>query len=293
MAPKLKRFGWLTLVWALALPAAKSATANGPVSLTRSGKWNVDYAVDNCQLFGTFGEGSQQISLRFIRHQPGDDFTLQVIGKQSFAKDAVSDKTVDFGPEGNPRRAVALAGKMGDFNFIDLGAQRFDDFVYKDAAITPPNVTPEQEAAATTLLVRPLGGKAYRFELGSMRATMAALRKCNDDLVKFWGFDPAEQAALVQRPVPLTEPSTWLNSNDYPLAKALGGEMGIVNFRLDVDEQGNVASCHIQGRTKPIGFSDLTCRLIGKRAKFSPARNKAGLPVRSYYVNTVRWVISG
>ncbi len=64
---------------------------------------------------------------------------------------------------------------------------------------------------------------------------------------------------------------------------------GYVRFRLDVDETGNVAGCRVLYRTNPDEFADLSCKLISKRAKFAPALDAKGKPVKSYYISQIRW----
>ena len=66
---------------------------------------------------------------------------------------------------------------------------------------------------------------------------------------------------------------------------------GIVRFRLDVDPTGAPAGCRVLYRTNPDDFADLSCRLLMKRARFNPALDAAGKPVKSYYINNIRWVM--
>ncbi len=278
---------WL-LVSALFAPAA---LAKGPVELARSGKWHVNYDDDSCRLAGGFGEGENQIIARFTRYQPGDSFDLELFGPPMRSQEAYSERRIDFGPVENPRVVRAMNGTAGATSFSNFGSQRLDDLHVLDEAALPPTLTPDYEASVTTLTVRPLRGKAYRLVLGSMRATMAELRKCSADLVRHWGFDPVEQGTLKQPAVPLSSPGTWLRSYDYPSGLLISGNNGIVHFRLDVDEKGGVAGCHIQAATRPEGFASITCNLITRRAKFSPALNQQGQAIRSYYVNTVRWMV--
>ena len=272
---------------------ATAAQANAPIELARTGKWNVDYDEDSCHLSGVFGEGENFIAVRFTRYQPGDSFDLDLFGPPLLSSEPYSDLKVDFGPVENPHHVRTMNGSAGKMPFANLGSQRLDDLTSdKDTAATPL-LTPKFEASVATLTLRPVGGKTYRLLLGSMRATMTAMRKCTDDLVHHWGFDQAALTAARKQATPLSSPDRWLASHDFPVGLLFAGNNGIVHFRLDVNEQGKVTGCHIQVETKPVGFATTTCELLTKRAKFSPALNQQGQAIRSYYVNTVRWMNRG
>jgi periplasmic protein TonB len=82
-----------------------------------------------------------------------------------------------------------------------------------------------------------------------------------------------------------------VRSSDYPFEALLRGNNGIVHFRLDVAENGDVSGCQIQAASRPADFATATCKALTSRAKFSPAINQQGQAIRSYYVNTVRWIV--
>lgn len=64
-----------------------------------------------------------------------------------------------------------------------------------------------------------------------------------------------------------------------------------MQFRLDVDPEGKVAACHILARTDPDDFSKLTCKLMSGRARFIPALDAQGKPVKSFFVSKFSWQI--
>jgi Gram-negative bacterial TonB protein C-terminal len=277
------------LVPAIALLAVVTASAhaaqNLPVSLPKTSKWQLDYSADSCNLVGAFGSDDNQIYVRFTRFTIGDWFKLALFGKRLKPIDFYPQPTIDFGPIVNPHRVQPVNGTAGPLQMIDLGNQRLDDLPSESAKVAVPQITPEQEAATTTLTVGLIGGKYYRFELGAMKATMAALRKCNEDLVRRWGYDPVEQAGLARAATPKGNPGNWMVNSDFPTH--LRGENGFVEFRLDVDEAGKTSGCHVLSATKPKGFDTQTCQVLGRRAKFLPALDKSGKPVSSFYVGSV------
>ncbi|MGI8942934.1 MAG: energy transducer TonB [Qipengyuania sp.] len=64
------------------------------------------------------------------------------------------------------------------------------------------------------------------------------------------------------------------------------GEQGIVRVRLIVDDAGNVADCKLENATTAEALPAAACRHLNG-AKFEPALDDAGNPVRSYYITKI------
>ncbi|MBS0483535.1 MAG: energy transducer TonB [Proteobacteria bacterium] len=141
----------------------------------------------------------------------------------------------------------------------------------------------------TTVRLTTPNGRTIRLLLGSMGLPMQAMRRCTNDLVHSWGYDPATIATLSKPAEPATTPGTWLNSYDYPSDMLVKGAIGLVQFRLDVGEKGAIAGCHILDRAGDEKFATTTCALLAKRAKMHPALDKAGVPTKGFFISKVRW----
>ncbi|WP_374531421.1 energy transducer TonB [Novosphingobium sp.] len=279
---------------AAAAPTPALAKPSDVIVLKKTGKWQVNYDDDSCSLLGQFGEDKQASILRMTQFEPGDWFDVTIYGKPFKGYGANTTVTVGFNPQLNPpSRQVMRATTGKDIPTLLVGGMRLDDWSSPTPGAIPPAVTRQQEAAAISLTIRVAGNKTYRFDAGPFDKAMDAMRTCMVDLVKHWGFDPAAQASLTRRPQPTNDPTTWLVSNDYPDNALWQGHQGIVRFRLDVDENGMVSACHVLYRTNPDDFADITCRNVTQRAKFAPALDAAGKPVKAFYIQTVRWQIPG
>ena len=295
--------------WNIALLLASIAVAASPIQaakplvpipLAHVGPWEVNYDDDSCHLIGAFGSGDDRIIVRFTKFQPSDGFALALIGKPMRTSSASSRVKLDFGPQVDPQEHDSFNGTMGTTPaaFL-LGLTLIDRPKLAKAAtladalkaLEPTNITPEQEALVRDLTILTGNRKSYRLALGSMAAPMRTLRGCTTDLVKHWGLDPTEQASLARRPTPISNPGSWMNSGNYPSAMLRIGGNGMVQFRLDISETGSIAACHIQSRTNPDAFADLSCKLISKRGRFTPALDRNGKPVKSYFVSSVRWTM--
>ena len=90
--------------------------------------------------------------------------------------------------------------------------------------------------------------------------------------------------------VPVGSPGDWVTTSDYPSDALRFQITGVTAFRLYIDTAGKPSRCEI---VQSSGFDVLdtaTCELILARARFTPARNAAGMPAEGTYSNRVRWV---
>jgi TonB family protein len=127
-------------------------------------------------------------------------------------------------------------------------------------------------------------------QTGSLRAPYEAMQKCLDDLLVSWKIDAVAHRSLKQYALP-TNFDALSKSFFYPLQAMATLQSGLVRYRLIVDPTGNVTDCKIlgPGGTTPLGRE--TCRTMLGTAKFTPAQDAAGNPLRSFYVGQVNFVL--
>ena len=281
------------LVLALAGTPVRSAP-RPPVELQRSDKWHVNWADDRCTLTGAFGQGDSMLFLKFAQFSPDDDFMLQVFGRAIRNGSTVSAEVdVDFGPESNAHKQLAMFGTARDLGFMDLGKVRLDDRQSSnDPDATPlPALGPDFYAQVQTFTFGPVRGKRYRLNMGPMGGAIKALGECTADMVRQWGYDPAVEASLLRRTTPIASTGAWLRSSDYPSGMLMTGQSATIHYRLDLDETGKVIGCHVAEITKAEGFVAITCRALSSRARFLPALDAKGAPVKSFFAGLVRWIM--
>ena len=271
------------------------AAEKTPASLPRITKWEMKYDEDSCSLLTQFAAGDNVVMMAVTRTAPGDWFEMRLYGKMLQHGEIKMPLEVAFG-DGAPIKRTAMSATAGIDQKVAaaiIPGLRVDGWEWAskmEANVLVPSVTAEQEAGIKSITFKPAGKGRYRLETGSMGAPFAAMRTCTDDLVRHWGFDPAVEAKLSRRATPKVSPAKWLGTNDFPLAAASQGMNGYVKFRLDVDPDGNVAGCRILFRTDPDEFANASCRLLARRAKFQPALDADGKPVKSYFVSSVTWL---
>lgn len=277
----------------LALDAPPALAAEKPeIALAKTTKWEMNYDKEACHLAARFGTGDESVLMKITRYQPGDDFDLALYGRVFKTGQSSLNVEVGFEPFVSSTKRFAAVG-IGDNSMpvFLLSSVRLIEPQNANSLKQVAIVTPAQEAQVKSIFIKWSGSKRIRLETGPMSSPLEAMRLCVDDLVASWGYDPIEQTTLRRRPEPIGSPGNWITTGDYPLGGLQSGANGIVQFRLDIGPNGKVIGCHILYRTKPDAFADLTCRLLTSRARFKPALDRSNVPIRSYFISKVRWII--
>lgn len=276
------------LLAGLAVGATTAHAGAKPIeSLPFVGKWNLNYDKNSCHLAATFGDGDKQVMAVFTRYAPGDDLEIALYGKRLSGEAANVDVATDFSSDGTFVKNIGMRGKADKVPLLLVGNRQLLD---KEGF--QPAITPQQEAAVRDVTIRVGTDKPFKLETGSMGGPMKAMRACTDSLIQSWGFEPAAFAALARPAIPKTRPQTWLQSGDYPRTALFRGAQGVVHFRLDVEADGTASGCHILSEFKPVEFAEVTCKAILSRAGFVPALSQSHQSVRSFYVDTVHWIMA-
>ncbi|WP_082697536.1 energy transducer TonB [Novosphingobium fuchskuhlense] len=265
--------------------------------LEPSDKWVLNYANDSCRLARAFGTDDEKVVLILDQYQPAGVMDLSLVGKR-FKRFAVPrvPVSVTFGP-GLPAGELrdGITGTLGPENtaIVMTGPRDIlNRSTSRRAAGTFEEMqqsTAEQEEAITEAHIA-VSSMRFSLHTGSMKAPLGAMRTCMASLVRDWGLDPAQQYALVRHVAPKGAPGNWLTSVDYPKGALAKGANAIVRFRLMVGADGMPSQCFVQQATMSPDFIKLTCDLLMKRARFSPALDAFSKPIASFYTNAVRWL---
>lgn len=127
-----------------------------------------------------------------------------------------------------------------------------------------------------------------RFDLASLGSLTKVLDQCKSTLLASWGLPVEAQARLASFPKP-NDAAAIFSSNDYPNRAANRGAIGEVRALTSVDSFGRVTDCRILRSSGHADLDAATCASIRKRARFTPALDKAGKPMASPYLFTTRW----
>lgn len=278
----------LALCAGAVLQGTATAASADPVLLAMNGKWSIDYATDRCRLSAVFGTAESQMTLSLTQFSINGRMTLDLIGRPVSTPLRHSTLRFGFGPTGLVRKITTTnwnAGGVPAAYAASVNLAGTD--VNRDR---PERQLSPAEAASYTYADFQFGsGPFYRLQTGSLKGPLQALQKCTDNLVRTWGFDPAQVMAWTKTPEPVGNPGSWATSLDYPAKPRQGIFRGLIPFRLAIDTKGAVTGCYVAKDAGPEQFVLLTCQVLVARAKFSPAADASGNPVQSFWVGTIYW----
>lgn len=120
---------------------------------------------------------------------------------------------------------------------------------------------------------------------------LRAHHRCEEDLWRQWGIDPAVIASLKSLPVPSNNPSTWVTNSDYPLSALASNSEGPSTVRYRVTLDGRVKDCTVAQSSGDPSLDATTCDLLTKRAIYRPAIDADGKFTETWLANTIWWSI--
>ncbi len=88
---------------------------------------------------------------------------------------------------------------------------------------------------------------------------------------------------------PRNDPASWVTTQDYRTSWINRELTGTAGFKLQVGANGRVESCLITRSSGHDVLDKATCDLVTRRARFDPARDRAGEKTAGTFTNSVRW----
>ncbi len=135
--------------------------------------------------------------------------------------------------------------------------------------------------------------------LSGTRAAVGRMADCIRSIRQSEDFDPfADRNASASpstrspnSPTPRGNPGSWVTTNDYPSSALRERAEGRVSFKLTITESGLISNCEITESSGHARLDETTCRLLRRRARFSPALDRSGNPTAGEYSSFVDWAI--
>ena len=97
-----------------------------------------------------------------------------------------------------------------------------------------------------------------------------------------FAFDPVSAT-------PRGNPGDWITQSDYRSSWIRREMTGVASFSVGVGTNGRVTNCTVDRSTGYDALDNATCKLIAKRARFNPAKDRNGDTVAGDYSSSVRW----
>ena len=253
----------------LALSPAHSAEPLQPIE-----PWVVDFADSHCTASRTYGTKEKPVTIAFRPSASGDVMRL-MIGRTGRVWDARHfPVTVSHSAVATKASALRFGSADRKLNVVWVNLER------KDL---------EGLGAAGRIGIRG-EGVDEQFILPQIAKVLSSLETCRRDLRKHWNIeDGAEDSALPTPAIPLKPLHTLFSDEDYPGQAVAEGKEGISGFTLFVDEKGVLKDCSVDQTSGIATLDAMGCGLLLQRAKFTPASDAAGKPVRSVTCTRISW----
>jgi len=87
------------------------------------------------------------------------------------------------------------------------------------------------------------------------------------------------------------DPAFGITSDDYPIDAMRYGEEGVVSIAYEIAPDGRIESCQVTQSSGSASLDRATCRISTSRARFRPAHDAHGKPIRSHGSRKIRWQI--
>ncbi|HEY0147657.1 MAG TPA: energy transducer TonB [Allosphingosinicella sp.] len=240
-------------------------------------KWNVDYGETHCVASRAYGTDKDPVTFALRPSASGKIVRLMII-RRGMTFDPHHIK-VTVSHAATPTKTTALAfgarDKKLEIFWINLEREALDGI-----------------GASEKLVVRG-SGLNEEFALPQIGAVLTALQTCNDDLRKYWNADDDAGTSAIAAHARSVKPlAAYLDDKDYPTQALAEGASGKSRMTLLVDETGALKDCTVDETSGIASLDAMGCLVFMERAKFTPARDAAGKPVRSVVSTSITWKTS-
>jgi hypothetical protein len=255
----------------LAVPNPAAAGTLQPIK-----SWILNYAETQCVATRDYGNPKSPTTLGISPAANGDSFQL-IVGRNTHGPDVPVELhgSVDFGNGAIKAWLLHYGSKT----------KRGDIYQYRISAAEMA-----QAATAQTVTLRTSGAPDFTFALEDMQPLLAGLKQCTGDLKRYWNMD-GETTGAITTPAKGDIRSIF-SSDDYPSEAADRSHEGRSRFLVLIAPTGDVAGCDGLVPSGDPALDGMGCQIIRQRAKFSPARDKSGKPVRSAVTTpAISWML--
>jgi len=244
--------------------------------LQPTGPWDLNYGDTQCTALREYGDPADPTTFAIRPAPNGETYELLAGRKRSgplFAEEFQG--RVDFGHGPINAWLLHYGGKKAQLTI--------DQF-----RISAEEMRQARTAGFVSLHSK--GGADVSFSLSNMPALLKGLEECTADLKHYWNIEPPERDKIAVQAK--GDVRNIFSSGDYPSEAMNHRQEGTVQFLLLIDEKGKVAGCHILKASGAPVLDGMGCQVIVERARFKPALDAQGKPMRSSYITpTVTWRI--
>lgn len=266
-----------SLVSVSLLLASSGASAAEPLAPVKP--WVVNYDTAECTAQRAYGDPADPLLLVLGPSAWGNSYELMIVKSGSAPKFAEQlEGSVNFGQ--GPIKAWLLR-----WGTDKPKLRQFIKF-----RISEGDIAQAKNASAVTFHMerRP----DVSLSLSAVPDLLSTLQNCTVDLQHYWNMIDPEQKKIAAPAI--GDVRKVFTSNDYPSEALTQNQEGQARFLLFVDEQGKIPACYVVEPSGIPALDGMGCQVIRQRAKFKPAIDTAGKPIRSIVITPpVIWRLYG
>jgi hypothetical protein len=258
-------------------PAAPALASFEPAAPLAS-RWHLDGATDRCVLTRQL-EGPAGAATFALRTFPGSGRYEVILAGNRMAERIGRRADARIGFTGGPDMVevavsgVDLPGQLGRGLLLGPVGRGFVESFAKGSAFRLAGKDGSELGSWTI----PSGAKAAE-----------AMSFCEVEKQVEWGADRAGFAPGATPPRASSNPRTWVTVRDFGLSQAYTSALYTAVFRMNVNENGRAEGCKLieYAGNVPEAKTRL-CNALMSSARFEPARDAAGKPVRSVFTDAI------
>lgn len=241
-----------------------------------TGPWHVQFDGVQCVAFREYGTASKPLTFALKPSPSGKAMRIVVIRK-GVGELAQFGETLRFDGESVITNALYSADETDKLRMITTDVPMAQFRSHLGAR------TIELEGAAVTA----------SFAVDDLQSVVGGLDNCLVQLRKRWNIGDEYSSRLATEAAPAAGSLRGvLTPDDYPRTAVYREQQGTVTITLLIDVDGRVPDCGVD-ETSGVPFLDMTsCYFITRRARFKPALDRDGQPVRSSFKQSVSWRIA-
>jgi hypothetical protein len=269
---------WLSCSVALATLSCTGAASAQPVTQDGIGDWALEPSPVRCVISRRFGSPDDPVTLGFKAPALGEVLQVVVLRSGHRSRIEQTDAKLTIGTRESETTAMNYP--------LDARGRRVAHLI---------NLSGEDAAALRQtgdLDIRVKEGVNRSFSLGSMARAWAQLDSCLQHLRRDWHIDEAPGARIVARPEPVVPLRQLFNGDDYPISVLRANQTGMTGVMLLVDESGTVKDCTLIETSGISTLDSRSCGIILERARFRPATDAEGRPLKSAVTARIRWALA-
>lgn len=246
--------------------------------LKPTGRWVVNFAENACVLSRQYGEGKQGFSLHFKAPLIGESYEIMIARPERRSHGWTMDRGWIEKPDGRRIEPIYIS----EYSTVDdhrLSRIRFDPELY----------TLGEDGDRLILHL----DKRHHYDLAlpAFEKARAVLGTCLTDLRKVHGVDEQVMAGIAT-PAKADKPLyRYFSTDDYPSEAVREGQQGSVGILYWIETDGRVKQCKIIESSGRDALDRQTCAIIVDSARFTPALDASGSPIRSPDFTRISWVM--